>query len=88
MEGVATHPATSGADGTSDGNQQRLYWSKRGAVACDTHAPDPSSEQWLSESWRRIPDDANGRHGLRYQCPRCAPDGRPHGRNHTQRFVG
>jgi hypothetical protein len=51
------------------------------------HAPDPNSEQWQADVWRRIPDESNGRHGLPYQCPRCAPDGRMHRHNHIQRFV-
>jgi hypothetical protein len=55
-----------------------LFWSKRGHVACGSHAPDNHSERWQTEGWCPIPEIANGRHGLIYQCPHCAPDGRPH----------
>jgi hypothetical protein len=42
------------------------------------------------EAWCQIPVEANGRHGLEYQCPRCAPDGRSHRRvsNGDQRRFG
>jgi len=67
-----------------------LFWSKRGDVACRIHAPDPQSDRWNSEVWCQIPVEANGRHGLEYQCPRCAPDGRSHRRvsNGDQRRFG
>jgi hypothetical protein len=55
-----------------------LFWSKRGDVACGSHAPDRRSERWQAERWCPIPESANGRHGLAYQCPLCAPDGRSH----------
>ena len=55
-----------------------LFWSKRGAVACRVHAPDPQSDRWHIEHWCPIPGEASTRHGLAYQCPRCAPDGRMH----------
>jgi hypothetical protein len=63
---------------SSNGDEPQLYWSKRGHVACAMHAPHPDSGRWHAEKWSCIPDDANGRHGLFYQCPRCAPDGRVH----------
>jgi len=53
-----------------------LFWSKRGDVACESHAPDAGSERWKAEGWCSIPASANGRHGLTYQCPHCASDGR------------
>lgn len=64
---VAEHP-------TSDA----LFWSRRGQVACGPHAPDPRSDCWRAEGWCPIPEAESRRHGLAYQCPRCAPDGRPH----------
>jgi hypothetical protein len=67
------------AHSTSD----TLFWSKRGDIACPVHAPDPASDRWRLEAWRSIPDQANGRHGLAYQCPRCAPDGRRHRHIHA-----
>jgi hypothetical protein len=55
-----------------------LFWSRRGDVACGSHAPDSDSERWGAEGWCSIPESARSRHGLTYQCPRCAPDGRLH----------
>jgi len=55
-----------------------LFWSKRGDVACRSHAPSFHSERWQAEGWCPIPAPARRRHGLEYQCPHCAPDGRPH----------
>jgi hypothetical protein len=55
-----------------------LFWSKRGDVACESHAPQSDSERWRAEGWCSIPASANGRHGLMYQCPHCAADGRSH----------
>lgn len=57
---------------------ETLFWSKRGDVACAVHAPEAESERWRAEGWCRIPTSAIRRRGLEYQCPRCAPDGRPH----------
>ena len=57
---------------------QRLFWSRRGDVACEAHAPAADSERWLQESWSAIPESAAPRHGLIYQCPQCARDGRVH----------
>lgn len=70
-----------GPRSTPDG----LYWSKRGEVACAAHAPNVESPRWGLERWCPIPHDANGRHGLAYQCPRCAPDGRPHRHQKVER---
>jgi hypothetical protein len=60
-----------------------LFWSKRGEVACPSHAPDFHSERWQAESWCAIPESASRRHGLEYQCPRYAPDGRSHRHIHV-----
>lgn len=54
----------------------RLFWSRRGEIACTSHAPDACSERWQADGWCSIPESAHRRHGLAYQCPRCAPDGR------------
>jgi len=48
-----------------------LFWSKRGRVACAVHAPEQYSDTWTVEGWDRIPDDAQRRHGLTYQCQHC-----------------
>ncbi len=53
-----------------------LYWSKRGDVACATHAPELESDRWSAEGWCQIPDDMNGRRGMVYKCPICSSDGR------------
>jgi hypothetical protein len=55
-----------------------LFWSKRGGVACGPHAPDQQSDRWTAEAWCQIPPEEHTRHGLTYQCPQCAPDGRTH----------
>jgi hypothetical protein len=60
-----------------------LFWSRRGDVACYSHAPDSHSERWQTEGWCSIPEAENRRHGLAYQCPRCAPDGRVHRHMHA-----
>jgi len=59
---------------------EALFWSKRGAVACGRHAPQQHSDRWTEEGWCRIPAEAHTRHGVAYQCPLCAPDGRAHRR--------
>src|SRR5687767_8777122 len=65
----------SGGEGPPESSaSEPLFWSKRGDVACPIHAPDRQSDRWRLEGWRSIPVEANGRHGLAYQCPRCAPD--------------
>src|SRR5688572_18089703 len=53
-----------------------LFWSRRGEIACQVHAPDRQSQNWTIDGWREIPAEADGRRGLKYQCPRCAPNGR------------
>jgi hypothetical protein len=53
----------------------RLFWSKRGEVACSAHAPLSQPERWQAEGWCAIPQPAT-RRGLAYQCPRCSADGR------------
>jgi CheY-like chemotaxis protein len=48
-----------------------LSWSKRGEVACPSHAPARDSDRWTAESWRLIPPSVvHGR--VRYQCQHCA----------------
>ena len=53
-----------------------LFWSKRGKVACARHAPLPQSLEWIEAGWCDIPDSANGRHCLYFQCPDCDSKGR------------
>lgn len=47
-----------------------LFWSRKGAVACREHAPNPQSEQWTSEGWRPISSGDDPR--ARYQCQYCS----------------
>ena len=53
-----------------------LYWSIRGEVACDHHAPSVTDPRWTIEGWSPVPV-TSGRHakGSRYQCQFCALDG-------------
>ena len=47
-----------------------LYWSKRGAIACDAHAPKTDLKRWVDEGWQRVD---HSRRPL--QCPHCNDDG-------------
>ena len=29
-----------------------LYWSNKGEVACEAHAPDQDSDRWVREGWQ------------------------------------
>jgi hypothetical protein len=53
-----------------------LYWSIRGEVACDEHAPATDDPRWTSEGWTPIPLSSADVKGMRYQCQHCAADGR------------
>ena len=55
----------------------RLFWSKKGEVACAAHAPAPDSDRWTTEGWRPILE-ADGRR-VTYQCQHC--EGTPHQRS-------
>jgi len=48
----------------------RLFWSKRGEVACATHAPDRASSRWLDERWTAIPVQT-GMSKVSFQCQHC-----------------
>ena len=61
-----------------------LYWSRRGRIACEHHAPAPLSPDWSAEGWRRIPPEAY-RHRIVYQCEACT--GRAIGRRATASSV-
>ena len=52
-----------------------LYWSIRGEVACDEHAPRVDDPQWTFEGWTPIPDTSGFMKGAYFQCPHCAQDG-------------
>ncbi len=51
-----------------------LFWSRRGEIACRTHAPEANSERWTSEAWTVIPGGA-GRSRIAYQCQHCSGAG-------------
>jgi CheY-like chemotaxis protein len=46
-----------------------LFWSKKGEVACETHAPLPVDARWRRDGWDLL--HAPGRR-VRYQCQFCA----------------
>lgn len=50
-----------------------LYWSRKGDIACATHAPHQGSARWSAEAWQAMPDF--GVRMARYQCQFC--DGVP-----------
>jgi hypothetical protein len=62
-----------------------LYWSIRGEVACEAHAPDYDDPRWTIEGWAPMPESLLRRRGTRYQCQHCVIDGRafvhPHSDN-------
>ena len=60
-----------------------LYWSIRGEVACDEHAPLVDDPRWTVEGWHPLPVSSGQMQGSRYQCQFCAIDGRPIFRNGT-----
>jgi CheY-like chemotaxis protein len=49
---------------------QQLFWSRRGEVACWSHAPLADSERWHAEAWAGVPDGA-GKGRIVYQCQHC-----------------
>ena len=53
-----------------------LYWSIRGEVACEKHAPSADDSRWTVEGWNPIPVSSGHIKGSRYQCQHCAKDGR------------
>jgi hypothetical protein len=55
-----------------------LFWSRRGMVACDAHAPLPASDLWRLEGWQPVPDWRRRANGTALQCQVC--HGRPYAR--------
>ena len=53
----------------------RLYWSNRGEVACETHAPDPRESRWFVEGWQLMPSRAQRSRKATYQCQHCGGAG-------------
>ena len=58
------------------GIASRLFWSRRGEIACAVHAPEADSERWRDERWTPIPP-APDAHRIAYQCQHCPGDGSP-----------
>jgi CheY-like chemotaxis protein len=56
-----------------------LLWSKRGAVACEAHAPVIGSDAWIAEGWAWIPNFA-GKNKVQYTCQQCQGGPIHHGR--------
>lgn len=54
----------------------KLYWSIRGEVACNEHAPETDDPRWTVEGWAPVPVSSGQIQGTRYQCQHCAIDGR------------
>jgi len=54
-----------------------LFWSKRGVVACATHAPTPASETWNTQGWQQVPAWRQTVKAPVLQCQFC--HGRPYG---------
>ena len=53
-----------------------LFWSKRGIVACDTHAPSLDSDEWRVHGWQQVPASQHGINTAALQCQFC--HGRPY----------
>src|SRR5688500_1859888 len=49
-------------------NETRLFWSRKGEVACGEHAPAQDSAPWTCEGSPLVPDV---RRPIRYQCQHC-----------------
>jgi CheY-like chemotaxis protein len=62
---VRPPPVPAGASGVS-----RLFWSRRGEIACALHAPAPDSARWTDEQWAPIPQNP-GYQQIVYQCQYC-----------------
>ena len=63
----------------------RLYWSRRGEIACLLHAPERNSPRWPQEQWAAMSMMAIHRHGIKYQCQHCSASGRPIARRRVDR---
>jgi len=58
-----------------------LFWSKRGVVACDTHAPRLDSDEWRTQGWQQVPAWRGSINTKVLQCQFChGKPYLPHGR--------
>jgi hypothetical protein len=51
-----------------------LYWSIRGHVACNQHAPLVEDPRWGIEGWAPPPSSSQNVRSQRYQCQYCSPE--------------
>jgi len=73
--------------GTRERRAAELFWSKRGVVACATHAPAPASEHWKLQGWQQVPAWRRTHHLSSLQCQFC--HGRPVGHSSREtKIVG
>lgn len=49
--------------------KQTLFWSRRGEIACEQHAPDRTDPRFIAQGWQPIPPVAGRR--ITYQCQHC-----------------
>ncbi len=68
------NPARSGKDRKESGETmiKTLFWSERGAIACEKHAPFRGSDSWVWERWERVPHEAYAETAFELQCETCA----------------
>jgi hypothetical protein len=52
-------------------------WSSRDVILCAQHATEIDRDRWVAEGWKPLPIERQWFRGVRYQCARCAGDGRP-----------
>jgi hypothetical protein len=63
-----------------------LFWSKRGVVACATHAPAPASEHWNLQGWQQAPAWRQKVKLTILQCQFCR--GRPYVHHSETKLAG
>jgi len=68
-----------------DDSAPALFWSKKGMVACATHAPAAGSPAWIAQGWQRVPPSQRAV-GAAMQCQFC--HGRPYVRSQPSATVG
>ena len=49
--------------------QQKLFWSRKGEIACLQHAPSGDHNRWTAEGWQEIAHSPGRR--VKYQCQHC-----------------
>ena len=55
----------------------QLYWSARGQVACENHAPRTDDPRWAAEDWQALPNPLYTPRGASFQCQQCPQSGNP-----------